>query len=249
MTDELQGKVALILGGSSGIGEATAICFAGVGAKVIVAGRRSTEGENTVRQIQEQGGEAFFVKTDVSIESDVAAVVDKTMSKYGRMDYAFNNAGVGKVTPLTSMTESEWDNIVDINLKGVFFALKYEILAMLQQGYGAIVNTASISGVVGMPGLSAYSASKGGVIALTRSAAIEYAKSNIRVNSVSLGTIQTSALDQVPPDLLREIEEGHPIGRIGKCTEVAEAVLWLCSDKSSFITGHNMMVDGGYSAQ
>jgi len=249
MSGELKGKVALVLGGSSGIGEVTALAFANAGAKVAVASRRSHEGEQIVQQIQANGGEAVFVRTDVSIESDVKDLIDKTMIEYGQIDYAFNNAGVGKAAPLTELTEADWDRIIDINLKGVFFALKYEILAMLQQGYGSIVNTASIAGVVGMADLSAYSASKGGVIALTKSAAIEYAKSNIRINSVSLGTIETSTLDLVPPDLLAQIVAGHPVGRIGLPIEVAEAVLWLCTSKASFVTGHNMMIDGGYTCQ
>jgi len=249
MSGELKGKVALVLGGSSGIGEVTALAFANAGAKVAVASRRSNEGEQIVQQIQANGGEAFFVRTDVSIESDVKDFIDKTVIKYGQIDYAFNNAGVMQSAPLIQLTEADWDQMIDINLKGVFFALKYEILAMLQQGYGSIVNTASIAGVIGMADLSAYSASKGGVIALTKSASIEYAKSNIRINSVSLGTIKTAALDQAPPDLLAQIVTGHPIGRIGLPTEVAEAVLWLCSSKASFVTGHNMIIDGGYTCQ
>ncbi|MEH2260679.1 SDR family oxidoreductase [Nostoc sp.] len=249
MTGQFDGKVALVTGASSGIGRATAIAFARVGAKVVAASRRIAEGEETVRCIQEAGGEAIFVKTDVSRAAEVEALVNKTVDTYGRLDCACNNAGRAIFKPLIEMPEEEWNQMFDVNLKGMWFCLKYEISTMLKQEGGAIVNVASVGGVIGAAGTAAYSATKGGVIALTRAAAIEYAKSGIRLNIISPGSIQTDMLETVPTDLLAQVAAGHPVGRIGKPEEVAEAVLWLCSDVASFVTGHNMIIDGGYTAQ
>lgn len=250
MTNEFNGKVALVTGASAGIGAATAIAFAKAGAKVVVASRRISEGEKTVHQIQENGGEAIFVSTDVSKAPEVEALVNKTLEVYGHLDYAINNAGV--IEPMGSLierTEEEWHYTVDINLKGAWLSLKYEIRAMLEHGGGAIVNIASIASVIGAPGFSMYSASKGGIIALSRSAALEYAQCGIRINVISPATIKTSMLDSAPPELLAQLIAAHPIGRCGQPEEIAESALWLCSDKASFITGHNLMVDGGYTAQ
>ncbi len=249
MTGQLDGKVALVTGASSGIGQATALAFARVGAKVVAASRRRAEGEETVRRIQEAGGEAIFVKTDVSKAAEVEALVNKTMYTYGRLDCACNNAGIPASGPLTDMSEEDWDRVFDVNLKGTWLSLKYEIPAMLEQGGGAIVNVASGAGVVGFAGYASYCATKGGVIALTRAAAMEYAKSGIRINVVSPGAIETDMMATLPPDILAKITAGHPIGHIGKPEEVAEAVVWLCSDSASFVVGHNMMIDGGYTAQ
>jgi NAD(P)-dependent dehydrogenase (short-subunit alcohol dehydrogenase family) len=249
MTGQLGGKVGLVTGASSGIGRATAIAFARAGAKVMVASRRVTEGEETVRRIQEAGREAIFVKTDVSKAVEVEALVNKTVDTYGRLDCAFNNAGIPASSPLTDMPEEDWDRVLDVNLKGTWLCLKYEIRAMLKQGGGAIVNVASIGGVVGFAGYASYCASKGGVIALTRAAAMEYAKSGIRINAVSPGAIETDMLATIPAHLLAQITAMHPIGRSGKPEEVAEAVVWLCSDAASFVMGHNMMIDGGYTVQ
>ncbi|NER35283.1 MAG: SDR family oxidoreductase [Oscillatoria sp. SIO1A7] len=252
---QFQGKVALVTGASSGIGKATAISFARAGAKVVLASRGIAEGEKTARDIQEEGGEAIFVRTDVSKSADVETVVHKTLDTYGRLDCAFNNAAifqkssVGMVSPLTDWSEEDWNYIIDVNLKGMWLCLKYEIPAMIEQGSGAIVNTASVGAIVGVVGSPAYSAAKGGIIALMKAAAIEYAKSGIRINAVSPGSIKTKMLDNVPADLLAQIQAGHPLGRIGKPEEIAEAVLWLCSDKASFVTGHNLIIDGGYTAQ
>ncbi|WP_456077487.1 SDR family oxidoreductase [Kamptonema formosum] len=246
---EFDGKVALVTGGSSGIGKAIAFAFASAGANIVIAGRRVAEGEQTVHEICERGGEAIFVKTDVSQEADVKALVDKTVEVYGRLDYACNNAGVIVGGSITTLLESDWDRITNVNLKGTWLCLKYEIPAMLQQG-GAIVNIASIAGITGLVGFSIYSASKGGIIALTQTAAMEYAKSGIRINAVSPGAIQTEALNMnIPIDQLAYIEAQHPVGRIGQPEEVANAVTWLCSEKASFVTGHNMVIDGGYTAQ
>ncbi|MBW4606556.1 MAG: SDR family oxidoreductase [Hassallia sp. WJT32-NPBG1] len=249
MTGQFDGKVALVTGASSGIGRATAIAFARVGAKVVAASRRIAEGEETVRRIQEAGGEAIFVQTDVSRATEVEALVNKTVDTYGRLDCACNNAGRAIFRPLIEMPEEDWNQMFDVNLKGMWLCLKYEISMMLKQEGGAIVNVASVGGVIGAAGTAAYSATKGGVIALTRAAAIEYAKSGIRLNIVSPGSIETDMLATVPTDLLAQVAAGHPVGRIGKPEEVAEAVVWLCSDVASFVTGHNMIIDGGYTAQ
>ncbi|ARV57286.1 short chain dehydrogenase [Nostocales cyanobacterium HT-58-2] len=250
MISQLYGKVALVTGASSGIGRATAIAFARAGAKVVAASRRSVEGEETVRRILEVGGEAIFIKTDVSNASEVEALVNKTVDMYGRLDCACNNAGIGGTSSLiTDMSEEDWDSLVDVNLKGTWLCLKYELRAMLKQGCGAIVNVASVSGVVGFAGCAAYAATKGGIIALTRAAAIEYAKSGIRINVVSPGAIETNILATLPAELIAQIPAAHPVGRIGKPEEIAESMVWLCSDAASFVTGHNMMIDGGYTAQ
>jgi NAD(P)-dependent dehydrogenase (short-subunit alcohol dehydrogenase family) len=249
MAGKLNGKVAIITGGSTGIGEATAQAFAQEGVKVVVASRRINEGEEAVYRIQEAGGEAIFVKTDVAKAADVEALVNKTVNTYGRLDYAFNNAGFGKDGLLTDIAEEDWDQVVDVNLKGTWLCLKYEIPVMLKQGAGAIVNVASQAGVVGVPNYSSYCAAKGGVIALTRAAALEYAKSGIRINVVSPGPIETDLLASMPPDILSQIAASLPIGRVGKSREVGEAVVWLCSEAASFMTGHNLIIDGGYTAQ
>ncbi|TFI54555.1 SDR family oxidoreductase [Mastigocladus laminosus UU774] len=249
MTGQFDGKVALVTGASSGIGQATAIAFAHAGAKVVVASRRIVEGEETTRSIQEAGGEAIFVKTDVSKASEVETLVDKTLEVYGRLDYACNSAGIPAAGPLMDVSEEDWDQVFNVNLKGTWLCLKYEIKAMLKQGGGAIVNIGSVGGVVGVAGYASYSATKGGIIALTRSAAMEYAKSSIRINVVSPGAIKTNMLATIPSDILAHLPEVHPIGRIGKPEEIAQAVVWLCSDAASFVIGHNMMIDGGYTAQ
>jgi NAD(P)-dependent dehydrogenase (short-subunit alcohol dehydrogenase family) len=249
MAGKLNGKVAIVTGASSGIGKATAIAFAREGALVAVAARRESEGEETVREIREAGGEATFVKTDVSRASDVEALVNRTLETYGRLDCAFNNAGIGIAGPLTDLSEEEWDRLMDVNLKGTWLCLKYQIPAMLRQGGGAIVNMASITGVVGFPGISVYAATKGGVIALSRSAALECAKSGVRINSISPGLIETDMVTSSPAEWLAQMTAAHPVGRMGKVEEVAEAVVWLCSDAASFVTGHNMIIDGGYTAQ
>ncbi|MEH2301276.1 MAG: SDR family oxidoreductase [Nostoc sp.] len=251
MTGQFDGKVALVTGASSGIGRASAIAFASAGAKVVVASRRLAESEETVRLIKEIGGEAIFVKTDVSNAAEVEALVNKTVKTYGRLDCACNNAGIAGNPGLITddMSEEDWDLLVNVNFKGTWLCLKYEIRAMLKQNSGAIVNVASVGAIVGVPGYATYSATKGAVIALTRTAAIEYAKSGIRVNVVSPGATETDMLASLPVDLLAQLPAAHPIGRIGKPEEIAKTVVWLCSDATSFITGHNMIIDGGYTAQ
>ena len=246
---EFDGKVALVTGGSSGIGKATELAFARVGANVVIASRRVTEGEQTVHEICERGGNAIFVKTDVSKASEVEGLMSQTIEFYGRLDYACNNAGTFVMGRLFELSEEEWDRTINANLKGIWLSLKYQIPIMLQQKRGVIVNMASISAIIGNSGVSIYSASKGGVVALTQSAAIEYAASGIRINAISPGVISTPMVDDIPTRLLEDIQSKHPIGRLGKPEEIANAVVWLCSDKASFVTGHNMVIDGGYTAQ
>jgi NAD(P)-dependent dehydrogenase (short-subunit alcohol dehydrogenase family) len=253
MTKQFGGKVALVTGGSSGIGRAAASAFAGEGANVVVADVLVEGGEETVRMIKEAGGEAIFVKTDVSKATEVEALIKKAVETYGRLDCAINNAGVeGTMAPTADCTEENWDCTININLKGVWLCMKYEIPQMLKQGGGAIVNMASVAGLVGLQGLPAYCASKGGVVQLTRTAALEYARAGIRVNAVCPGVIRTPLVDRLiaaQPEMEEALTAMEPVGRTGKPEEVAEAVVWLCSDAASFVTGHAMVVDGGFAAQ
>jgi NAD(P)-dependent dehydrogenase (short-subunit alcohol dehydrogenase family) len=252
MTSELQNKVALITGGTSGIGRDTAILFAKQGAKVVVTGRRETDGNQTIDLVKAAGGEGLFVKSDVSKSADVQSAIQRTVEKFGRLDLAFNNAGIeGKWKPLIEQTEEDWDTVIDINLKGTWLCLKLEIQQMLKQGSGgAIVNMSSVAGLMGAGGAGIYVASKHGVIGLTRTAALEYATKGIRVNAVCPAVIETAMADRAfgDPAVSKRILAQHPIGRFGKPMEIAEAVLWLCSGKSSFMTGHYLVLDGGMLA-
>lgn len=250
----MEGKVALVTGGSSGIGRATALVFARKGAKAVVADVNVAGGQETVRMIKEDGGVAIFVRADVSKAADVEAMVNKAVDAYGRLDYAFNNAGTtgGFRAPTHEYPEDTWDRIIDINLKGVWLCMRHEIPQMLKQGGGAIVNTASAAGLVGFAPNPIYAASKHGVVGLTRSTALQYARDEIRVNAVCPATIRTPSAERTiaeHPELETRAIERQPLGRFGTPEEVAEAVLWLCSDAASFITGHAMAVDGGYVAQ
>ena len=251
---EFTGKVAIVTGGSAGIGRATAVAFAREGAKVVVASRRVEEGEETVHLIRQAGSDGLFIKTDVAKAADVRTMVEKTVATYGRLDYAFNNAGVvePKPGPLVEQTEEAFDQIVNVNVKGVWLSMKYEIPEMLKHGGGAIVNMSSVAGMVGFPGVGIYVASKHAVIGLTKTAALEYSKSGVRVNAVNPGAIETDMLAHVAggnAEARAQMGAMHPIGRIGKPEEVADAVIWLCSDKASFVTGHSLLVDGGLTAQ
>jgi NAD(P)-dependent dehydrogenase (short-subunit alcohol dehydrogenase family) len=251
MAADLKNKVAIVTGGTSGIGRETAVLFAEAGAKVVVAGRREAEGKEVVDQIRAAKGEAFFVKTDVSKAADVEALVHKTVEKYGRIDTAFNNAGVeGNWTPLVDMAEEDWDRVIDTNLKGVWLCLKYEIPQMLKNGGGTIVNMSSVAGLMGTPAAAHYGASKHGVNALTRTAALEHAQHKIRVNAVCPAVIETPMGERLfgSPEVRPHAVAMHPIGRFGTPREVAEAVLWLASDKSSFMTWHYIVLDGGFLA-
>ncbi len=252
MAGDLQGKVAIITGGTSGIGRDAAVQFARAGAKVVVSGRREKEGAETVSLVKAAGGEALFVKGDVAKAADVQELVQKTVEKFGRVDVAFNNAGIeGAWMPIVEQSEEDWDRTIDINLKGVWLCLKYQVQQMLKQGGGgAIVNMSSVAGLIGSAGAATYCASKHGVIGLTRSAALEYAKQGIRVNAVCPAVIETPMADRLfgEPEMNTYAVGLHPLGRFGKSMEVAEAVLFMCSGKSSFMTGHYIVLDGGFLA-
>lgn len=253
MTGQLEGKVALVTGGGSGIGRSSAQAFAREGAKVVVADVVVEGGEETVRMIREAGGEAIFVEADVSKAAAVEAMVSKTVESWGRLDCALNNAGIAEARALTAdLTEEVWDRTIDINLKGVWLCMKYEILQMLEQGGGAIVNMSSVVGLVGVRHQPAYVASKHGVVGLTKAAALEYAKAGIRVNAVCPSAIRTPALEWFigeNPQVERKFIAHNPVGRLGTPEEIAAAVTWLCSDAASYITGHSMVVDGGVITQ
>jgi NAD(P)-dependent dehydrogenase (short-subunit alcohol dehydrogenase family) len=254
MNLQFENKVALVTGATSGIGRATAIAFGRKGAKVVLAGRREREGLDVVALIKKAGGEAAFVRTDVASETEVAALVAESMSTYGRLDVAFNNAGVeDQPAPIHEQTVENYHRVMNANVLGVFLSLKHEIAAMLKNGGGAIVNNSSVGGLVGFPGAAIYVASKHAVIGLTKSAALEYATQGVRVNAVSPGGIETPMFDRFSggagAELHREIAAMHPIGRTGQPEEIAEAVLWLCSDKASFVTGQTLAVDGGWTAK
>ena len=248
-----EGKVALVTGAGSGIGRATALVFAREGAKVVVSDIVVAGGQETVQQIEAAGGEAIFVKADVSQAADVETLVTQTVETYGRLDCAFNNAGIEGGMKLTiDCTKEEFDRTIAVNLTGVWLCMKYEIQQMLSQGGGAILNTASAAGLVGFPSLPDYVASKHGVVGLTKTAALEYAKSGIRVNAVCPGVIQTPMVErgaQLSPGFDELALSMEPVGRFGQPAEVGEAVVWLCSDAASFVTGHPMAVDGGLVAQ
>jgi NAD(P)-dependent dehydrogenase (short-subunit alcohol dehydrogenase family) len=255
MRRNMQGKVALVTGGGSGIGRATALAFAQQGVRVIVADITAESGEETVRQIREVGGDALFIKTDVSDAPQVKTMVDRTVDLFGRLDYAFNNAAITQPAwTLDQQTEEGFDRIMKINVKSVWLCMKYEIPQMLKNG-GAIVNTSSAGGLVGLARLSIYTASKHAVIGLTKAAALEYARQGIRVNAVCPGTVETPMVDEYirqagnDPTVMDPLREAHPIGRTGRPEEVAGAVLWLCSEEASFVTGTALPVDGGYTAQ
>lgn len=244
-------KVAIVTGGSFGIGRAAALAFAKKGAKVAIVDW--IEDNETLDLIKKSGGQAIFIKCDVSDSAAVKSMVEKTISAFGRLDYAFNNAGIeGGMAMTHECTEENWDKTIGVNLKSIWLCMKNQIPEMQKQGKGVIINTASIAGLVGFPGLPAYVASKHGIIGLTKTAALEYAKSGIRVNAVCPGAIKTAMIDRITGNK-KEVEEQfaamEPIGRLGQPEEVANAVLWMCSDEASFVTGHAMTVDGGWVAQ
>ncbi len=258
MPGTLDGKVALVTGGASGIGRATALAFAREGAKLIIADMHEDGGHQTVHMITENGGDATFVQVDVTQATAVEAMISRTVEVYGRLDCAYNNAGIsgagigGAQRALTAdYPDERWHQVITINLTGVWLCMKYEIPQMLHQGGGSIVNTASVAGLIGLPSASAYVASKHGVVGLTKTAALEYATSGIRVNCVCPGYIETPMTEpgRNDPARMAHMLTSEPVGRLGKPEEVAETVAWLCSDAASFVTGHTMTVDGGYMAQ
>jgi len=249
----MEGKVAFVTGGGSGIGRATALAFASKGVKVAVADINADGGQETVKMIKDASGEATFFKADVSKENEVKALLDRVVGTFGSLNFGFNNAGIeGAQIPLHETDSGDWDKIIAVNLSGVFYCLKYEIAHMLNNGGGAIVNTSSVAGLVGFRNIAPYVASKHGIAGLTRCAALEYSAQGIRVNSVHPGMIRTPMVVRAieeNPDLGLAIGAMHPIGRLGEPNEVANTVVWLCSDEASFVTGHTMTIDGGLVAQ
>ena len=240
MTKRMDGKIALVVGGSTGIGRATAIAFAQAGANVVIASRREKRGQETAQLVKQAGTEGLFIQTDVSSNSSVRALIEQTVEKFGRIDAAFNNAGIeGKVAPLIDTDEDDFNSIINVNLKGVYLCLKYQISAMLKTGGGVIVNTASIGGVVGFPNTAIYCASKHVVIGLTKTAALELAKSSIRVNAIAPGAVQTDLLDRIfgSDEAEKAVAQAIPAGRISSPEEISGAVVWLCSDEASYVTG------------
>lgn len=249
----LEGKVGLITGAGSGIGRATSIIFGAEGAKVVVSDINEEGGNETVAMVKEAGGDAIFVRCDVAQSSEVEALIKACVSHYGQLNCAFNNAGIsGKMANTVMCSEGNFDRNIAVNLKGVWLCMKNEIQQFLDQGTGgAIVSTASIAGLVAAAYAPAYGAAKHGVNGLTKSAAVEFAKKNIRVNSVCPGLIETPMVVQAGTDskMINNMVSSQPIGRMGQPSEIGEAVAWLCSDKASLVTGHCMPVDGGYVAQ
>lgn len=248
----LENKVAIVTGAAAGIGKATALLFAKEGAKVVVSDIAEDDGNKVVNEIEELGGEALFVKADTSKPEDHENLVKKTVGRFGRLDIAVNNAGIGG--PQASVGEypvEGWDNIIAINLSGVFYGMNQQIPAMLSSGGGSVVNMASILGSVGSPGVAGYVAAKHGVVGLTKGSALEYAGQNIRINAIGPGYIYTNLVneDTMGKEGIESLEGLHPMGRLGEASEIAELVLWLVSDKSSFVTGSYYPVDGGYLAQ
>jgi NAD(P)-dependent dehydrogenase (short-subunit alcohol dehydrogenase family) len=249
----IDGGVALVSGAASGIGRATAQRFAEEGASVVAADIDVEGGEETVSQIESEGGEATFVETDVTDESDLATAVETAVDTYGGLNFAFNNAGIeGDQVSFSEQDDANWNQVLDINLNGVFFAMREEIPAILESGGGAIVNTSSIAGILGFPNLSPYVASKHGVVGLTKTAAVEFSSDGLRVNAVLPGVIETPMVarsGEQDPEATEQTIAGIPASRLGQPEEIASAVVWLCSEDASYVTGQPLPVDGGYSIQ
>ncbi len=248
----LESKVALVTGGTSGIGRATAIALGTAGAKVVFSGRREPEGKETAALIRDVGAECLFVRSDVSKEEDIKALVQKTVETYGRLDCAFNNAGIDSPSkPLHEQTIEDFDKLMSINVRGLFLCMKYEIQQMLFQGSGVIVNNSSMGGLIAFPGISPYNASKHAVMGLTRSAALDYAKKDIRINTVNPGIIATDMIERIADQMgstADALASTVPMGRMGQAAEIAQTVVFLCSDAASYITGQPLVIDGGFTA-
>jgi NAD(P)-dependent dehydrogenase (short-subunit alcohol dehydrogenase family) len=251
--NEFQDKVGIVTGAASGIGRATALAFAKMGSKVCVADLDEGGGEKTVSFIQELGGDSFFLRTDVSRPADVKRMVEESVKRFGGLNYAFNNAGIeGQPAKVNEVTEDAWDRMMSINLKSVWLCMKEQIPEMLKQGEGAIVNCSSVAGLIGIQSMSPYVATKHAVVGLTKTAAIEYAQTGIRINAVCPGVIQTPMIDRFTggsSEALAGLEASSAMGRVGRPEEIADAVLWLCSSKSSFVVGQALPVDGGWLAK
>lgn len=246
---KLDGKVSIVTGGASGIGEATARAFVAEGAKVVLADINEANGKALEQELANAGSDVMFVKADITNEEEIKQLVNKTVEKYGRIDVLFNNAGIGAMGASHELSTEAWQKVININLSGVFLMAKYTIQQMLKNGGGAIINTASILGHVGQAQTAAYTASKGAVVNLTRALGIEYAASNIRVNAVCPGYVDTPILNEVDAEMRQQLVKLHPIGRLGRPDEIAKAVVFLASDDASFVVGANLLVDGGYTAQ
>lgn len=251
MSYNFKDKVALITGAASGIGRATALAFANEGANIMIADI-SSHGEETAALAKKSGAKALFQKCDMSNAEDIKNTVERTVNEFGRLDFAFNNAGIeGEQSPVEECSEKNWGNVLNVNLTSVWHCMRHEIHQMLKQGNGAIVNCSSIAGLIGFPNIAPYSASKHAVIGLTKSAALELATKNIRVNAICPGVIKTPMIDRFvhnDPVALKALVANEPIGRMGEPHEIGDAVLWLCSERSSFVTGVALAVDGGWLA-
>jgi NAD(P)-dependent dehydrogenase (short-subunit alcohol dehydrogenase family) len=247
-TKRFEGKTAFITGAASGIGRATAVAFAAEGARVVVTDRVEAALQETAGYVKEAGGEVLAIACDVSKPEEIEAAVAQAVNTFGRIDCAFNNAGVeNKATPLHEIELEEWDRILSINLRGTFVCMKHEIAQMVRQGSGVVVNTSSGAGIRGVAGGASYAASKHAMIGMTKSAALDYAKQNIRVNCVLPGNIATPMMDRFTGGDIQKAIDLEPVGRLGKPEEIAEAVLWMCSDLGGFVTGASIVVDGGWS--